>query len=325
MLGPYGDAIHVRAIGALSILTRILYDRGRVDEARTRAEDADHRLRGLSAGLHPLMCGPLLQVAQTLHFLGKPFDALEWAEKGLELGEGAYGKHHPLVAGTHCVLGQIHHRLGNFEQALVHFREAIASAESAQAHVDQHVAVAACFSAAALLDLNRPEEAREAVAAAERLLAKTFGARRQMQGHVALARGRLDVFEGRTDAALRHFEQASAAFSADGGKQHPALIEVLGLYGETALVRADEAGALAAYEAGLQVAQQHRLGDHPTLAAIHLSLAKVHEHRGHDTLARRHRERAREICETALAGPGAFPERILTTRLDALRRLESIA
>jgi tetratricopeptide (TPR) repeat protein len=319
LLGSEIDPLHVRAIGGLSILARILYDRGNLDEARARVREVDGWLHELPPQLHPLMCGPLLQVAHTLHAFGQPFAALGWAAKGLELGEKAYGRQHPLVAGTHCVLGQVHHALGNLEQALVHLRAAVENAEAAP-QVDQHIAVAACFASAVLLDLRRPAEAREAVATAERLLGKTLGARRQMEARVALARGRLELLDGRTDVALRQFEHASASFATDGGPQHPALIEALTLHGDTGLARGDRPGALAAYEAALQVAERHHLSDHPLVAAIHLGLAELHETHGDRTAAGHHRERAGEISTATLAGPSAFPERVLGARVDALRR-----
>ena len=62
-------------------------------------------------------------------------DSVPPAEKAnARAGVRAYGRHHPLVAGTHSVLGQIHRLTGDEEAARMHFTEAVASARTAIRH-----------------------------------------------------------------------------------------------------------------------------------------------------------------------------------------------
>jgi tetratricopeptide (TPR) repeat protein len=313
-------SIDPRVVGALSIRCRVLYEHGRLREARGALEDASRVLDALPREDRPLLCGSLFQLAQVLLYLGRPGDAFTWAVEAVEGGQTAYGLHHPLVLAAKCVLGQVHQTLGADDEAAAQLGDVVAALESSPGIMDQVVAVALPYLAQAHLDLGRIEDARSRLAEFGDFLPRVRGTRRHFEAQLHLFRSRLALATGEAEVALVECDRGDALLEGLG-IDHPVRMSPACLRADVRLLQGDLPGAMASYEGALRLGNVNGIADHPTLAAAHLGIAAVHERLGALDDAQRETARAERMFDAVLVSTGAQPGPICTRRRDALARL----
>ena len=102
-----------------------------IDHARGLVEQIDEP--DLLASFH-------MGVGEALHSAGKPQQALEHKERGLELVAELYADDHPLRVSADMGVGSIHAHLRNYEQAFEHLDHALTVVEQTRGPQHPHVA-----------------------------------------------------------------------------------------------------------------------------------------------------------------------------------------
>jgi ATP/maltotriose-dependent transcriptional regulator MalT len=238
-----------------------------------------------------MMCSAFLHIAQVLLHAGSPVRARAWAQEALSLGVLAYGNHHPLVAGAHCIMGQVALDFGEFEHAIGEFEATMEYIRQVSTNISQYSAIAGSFMIQTLLKLGREDDTQSLLKEMRSLSEnKIAGEATHFQAHTALAVAQLSNRKGDNDAALSQCRDANHLIRSRFGERH--IYRVPFLITRAEILRT--AGLLddsrAELELGLDIMNENKLTHHPQVMACLSALATVSEMAGQRDLAREYRQ-----------------------------------
>ena len=237
------------------------------------------------------MCAAFLQISQVLLYAGMPVRARSWAQEALNLGVPAFGDHHPLVAGAHCIMGQVLLYFGEFDQALEEFETAIEYVRLVPTKISQHTAIAGSFMIETLLRLGRNDEAAAMLEECQSVFAnKIAGEATRFHTRAMMVGAKLDSLDGDSEAAIRRCREIDESIKSRFGEQHH--FRVPGLINRAEVLRSAELfeEARADLNLGLDLMRRQNLEDHPQVLACLAELARVAESTGEPGQAREYRE-----------------------------------
>jgi len=295
------EARDPRRIGALSILARVHADACRLSDAEKAVDECAATIAALHGYRTPLMCGVFMQMAHVLLDLGKPLDAQSWIREALTVGATALSESHPLMATSHCELGQILLALGERQAALRELEAAMVEVPDSNYRVSQHQAVAACFRVLALIDSDDLDAAR--TIASDRLATITVqiaGETHYAAALASLVRGRLECRLGHPQVGVELAKEGESGITRRYGEVHGHRLLTLALLGDVQRDAGLLDDARRCYERGLTIAAALGLGRHPSVADHIVGLAAIDHARGDAAAARAGWRKAADLLAACL-------------------------
>jgi len=243
----------------------LLHQQGEYDDALAELESAVASMR--EQGADELeQCRPLQHTGAVLRSAGRYREALELADRVLEIRERVLGPDHPDVARAHIGRAAALTELGRDEEAMDHQRRALAILERVFGPDHFDVAQVLTDMAATEYMIGRFSDA---VAHAERGLAirtAVYGAddRRSASNHTILGAVLQDL--GRTGEGTEHLRRALALNERHLGPAHDLTTNARANLANALAMAGDNEGAAEILRAAIAALEQSLGPDHPDVA-----------------------------------------------------------
>ncbi|MGH1347885.1 MAG: protein kinase domain-containing protein [Nannocystales bacterium] len=306
---PDGRRVRARLLHVRG--TNLYQHRGEFDEGAALIERAIEILEDLDGPQSPTLVPRLLQLANA-QSRGKHQDAASATLlRALNIAK-TLGPEHPTQVDLHDILAANHARAGDFEQALVHAREASRIARTTSPPNSKEPAVMLNNEAIAWLEAGQPEKALEVTDASIELLSTSFGREHYRVGGAGhRVRAGVLMQLGRLDEALASADIDERLCRAGLGDDHYWVSVALQQRADIHRAREDWEAALADHRESLRIEQAN-------YEAPHVRLVLPWRHVATDL---RHLERyaeAGQALESAKASGGS-PVARARTALEAAR------
>ncbi len=208
MLERLFDSDHLSVAHPLSGLSVLVSKRGAFKEAEQLARRSLRIRRKHLGNEHPLVAVSMSNHARSLLELGKTSESLGLYRNVLSIREQVFGPDHPTVGFTLAKIARVQAKLGEFQQSdqtYVNARKALTRAKQNDGIL---YAVTLLDHADTLLELERPDEAKEILAEAKGISDRKYPDHKALDASYAGVHGKYLTYAGKYEKAEKYLQRS---------------------------------------------------------------------------------------------------------------------